>query len=224
MLDLDPSRIVTIHGGISDHFKRHPDPAGTRAALLARYGISRLNVILYTGGDDYRKNIAGAIEAFAVLPADLRASAQLVIICSIAPNRKAVYLKNARRAGLTGDDIVFTGVIPEDDLVAFYSVCDVFVFPSLYEGLGLPVLEAMACGAPAIGGDNSSIRELIGDPDAMFDAADVNSIAAKMAQVLTDCQLAEKLRQHGLARAPLFTWELRRWTKPWRESARKVAW
>lgn len=207
MLDLDPSRIVTIHGGISDHFKRHPDPAGIRAALLARYGISRLNVMLYTGGDDYRKNIAGAIQAFAVLPADLRASAQLVIICSITPDRKAVYLKNARRAGLTGDDIVFTGLIPEDDLVAFYSVCDVFVFPSLYEGLGLPVLEAMACGAPVIGGDNSSIRELIGDPDAMFDAADVNSIAAKMAQVLTDCQLAEKLRQHGLARAPLFTWE-----------------
>ena len=72
ILDLDPSKIVTIYGGVSNQFRPHPDPASIRAALLARYGVTGPNVILYTGGDDHRKNIAGAIQAFAVLPTDLR--------------------------------------------------------------------------------------------------------------------------------------------------------
>ena len=207
LLDLDPSRIVTIYGGVAEQFRALDDPAGARKSLFDRYRIRRPSIVLYTGGDDHRKNIAGAIHAFALLPAALRATTQLVVVCSISPDRKAMYLDLARRSGLGAEEIIFTGFVPEADLIAFYSVCDVFVFPSLYEGFGLPVLEAMACGAPVIGGDNSSIRELIENSDAMFNASDVPSIASKIAEVLTNPALAERLRLHGLSRAPNFTWE-----------------
>ncbi|MCC9595491.1 MULTISPECIES: glycosyltransferase [unclassified Rubrivivax] len=206
LLGIEPRRIVTIHGGIGPQFVPAADPAATRAAIRSKYGL-RERFVLYTGGDDHRKNIGGAIRGYAELPAPLRLHTQLVIVCSMDPSRREMYLDEARRAGLAQGDVLITGFVPEADLVGFYQSCDVFLFPSLYEGLGLPVLEAMACGAPTIGGDNSSIRELIGRADAMFDAASGRSIAGAITKVLTDEGYAAELREHGHRRAPLFTWQ-----------------
>lgn len=205
LLGLDPQRIVTIHGGIGPQFRPADDRQGVRAALRAKYRL-RERFILYTGGDDHRKNIGGAIRGYAELPGVMRAQTQLVIVCSMDASRREMYLDIGRRAGLADGDVVITGFVPEADLVAFYQSCDLFLFPSLYEGLGLPVLEAMACGAPTIGGNNSSIRELIGRPDAMFDAASGASIASAIAGVLADDGFAEALREHGRQRGPMFTW------------------
>jgi glycosyltransferase involved in cell wall biosynthesis len=207
LLGLDPSRIVTIHGGISAHFKPVADPVAARERLCARYGINRRRFILYTGGDDHRKNLQGAIEGYAELPHEVRQSTQLVIVCAIEPHRKEMFLDFARKSGVQTNDVLFVGFVPEDDLVAFYSTCDLFVFPTLYEGLGLPVLEAMACGAPVIGGNNSSIRELISDAEARFDAARPSAIAESIYRVLTDATFADRLRREGLVQATRFTWE-----------------
>ena len=205
LLGIDPQRIVTVHGGVGEQFVPAQDRVGKRADLCRRYHL-RDRFVLYTGGDDHRKNIAGAIRGYAELPASLRQHSQLVIVCSMHESRQAMYTDIGRRAGLAEHDLVITGFVPEADLVAFYQCCAAFVFPSLYEGLGLPVLEAMACGAPTIGGNNSSIRELIARPDALFDAASSTSTAQALARVLTDDAFAQELSEYGLARARQFTW------------------
>ncbi len=205
LLDIDPCRVVTIHGGISDHFRPPEDRTATLRSLQARYPL-RDRYILYTGGDDHRKNIQGAIEGFARVPAELRKDVQLVIVCAMAEHRRQHFMDIARRSRLDPSQILITGFVPEADLVAFYGACELFVFPSLYEGLGLPVLEAMACGAPAIGGDNSSIREIIGRPDALFATESSTSIADHIATLLRDPGLREELRRHGPERAAGFSW------------------
>ena len=209
-MGVEPWRVVTIGGGISDHFKPFKGSAAKREKdkklLARRYGL-KLRFAVYTGGDDFRKNIAGAIRGFAAVPPSQRADWSLVIVCAMEPHRQDMYRDIAKVAGLDPASLIITGFVPEEDLVSFYQQCDLLVFPSLYEGLGFPVLEGMACGAPVIGGNNSSIRELIERPDALFDASSTEAIAAAMAKVMGDNAFSESLRLSGLARARDFTWD-----------------
>src|SRR6201999_3861106 len=133
-----------------------------------------------------------AIEAYAALPAALRARRQLVIICSIEEHRREFFHTTAKRLGLSVEEVRFLGFVPEEDLVAFYATCDVFFFPSLYEGLGLPVIEAMAAGAPVVCGNNSSLRELVDRDEALFDASSSPSIARCLQKVLENGSLANE--------------------------------
>lgn len=206
LLGIEPWRIATVYGGISNHFRPPVDRVRARLNLRQRFSL-REKIVLYTGGDDHRKNIKGAISAFAKVPSELRANAQLVIVCAMSPERKRTYYDEARAHGLSSDDVLITGFISEQDLVDFYGVCDAFVYPSLYEGLGLPILEAMACGAPVIGGNNSSIRELIVREDALFDATRDASITEKITQILLDESFATDLRNYGIKRASDFNWQ-----------------
>ncbi|MGY4830588.1 glycosyltransferase [Sphaerotilaceae bacterium SBD11-9] len=206
LLGIDPSRIVTVHGGIGKQFVPAMDRGNLRKDLQQRYGL-RDRFVLYTGGDDHRKNIAGGIRGYAQVPAQLRKQCQLVVVCSMEEARKGMYADIGKQAGLSDNDMLFTGFVPETDLVAFYQCCDAFIFPSLYEGLGLPVLEAMACGAPTIGGNNSSICELINRPDALFDASSTADLARVLSQVLSDPSFAQTLGESGPQRAKSFTWE-----------------
>ncbi len=204
LLGIEPACIVTIHGGVDPIFK--PSIENAKAALQKRYPISE-RVVLYTGGDEYRKNISGAIHAFAKIPKNVRQNTSFFIICAVSDYQKKAYLKEALALGLTEQDIHFTGFIPEEDLAAFYNVCDVFVFPSKYEGLGLPVIEAMSCGAPVIGSNNSSIREIIQRKDALFDANSAESMAGLMTKVLTDTAFKNELKSYGLERAQHYSWK-----------------
>jgi glycosyltransferase involved in cell wall biosynthesis len=205
-LGIEPSRIVTIYGGISSHFLPPIDRQKVRNRLVNQYGLKE-RFVLYTGGDDHRKNISGAIAGYAAVPLEVRKNCQLVIICAISAERKQHYIKEALAIGLSNQDLVFTGYVTEEDLVAFNGSCDLFLFPSLYEGLGLPVLEAMACGAPVIGGNNSSIKELIARPDALFDASSYQSIAAAITKGLSNKDYLKSLSEYGLVRSKEFSWE-----------------
>lgn len=207
LLGLDPSRIVTIHGGISDNFRPDADRRASRERLKKKYGLLRDGFVLYTGGDDYRKNLKGAIEAYARLRGELRQKYHLVIVCAMTADRLRLHWNIARLAGLSADDIRFVGYVSDEDLVSLYSTCDLFFFPSLYEGLGLPVLEAMACGAPVLGGNNSSIKELLGRPEALFDSSDSESIAAALSRALENQSLTDDLRVYGLEHSAQFTWK-----------------
>lgn len=206
LLGIEPWRITTIHGGISSNFVPPTNRHALRRKLSDQYGL-RERFVLYAGGDDYRKNIDGAIRGYAAVPLELRQNCQLVIVCSMEEHRKRMYLNNARSSGLLPEDIVITGFVPEEDLIAFYGACDLFIFPSLYEGLGLPVLEAMACGAPVIGGNNSSIKELIARPDALFDSKSPQSIGETIARGLKNKDYADDLREYGLKRSKEFSWQ-----------------
>lgn len=205
LLGLDPARVVAVHGGVEPHFKRQRPVPDALAALERRLGIRR-RMVLYTGGDDYRKNLEGAIAGYAALPARLRADTQLVIACSLSPSTRTTLILAARRFGLADDALVLTGYVAEGDLAMLYASCAAFVFPSLYEGLGLPILEAMASGAPVIGADSPGVAEAIGRSDALFDARSAEAMAGRLAAVLDDADFGERLRRHGIERAATFTW------------------
>lgn len=205
LLGIEPWRIVTIHGSIASHFRPGKNLVEERECLARRYRL-RERFVLYTGGDDHRKNINGAIAGYAEIPQEQRKKCQLVIVCSMEEQRKQMYLDVAKSCGLGVEDLKITGFVPEEDLISFYRTCDVFLFPSLYEGLGLPVLEAMACGAPVIGGNNSSVREIIARDDALFEARSPKSIGESIANVLNNKDFSNDLRSYGLKRAQDFSW------------------
>lgn len=225
LLGLQPEKLATIHAGVADEYFdiRHGLPLDP--AIASRYGI-RDDYVLYTGNGDPRKNLGGAIEAFAGLPAAQRARTQLVLnqVGDVAALRTL-----ARRAGLAEDRVVVTGHVSDRDLVELIASCSVFFFPSLYEGFGLPVLEAMACGAPAICGDNSSLPEVMGRADAMFDAARPESASAKLAEVLGDAAFRDELARSGRERARAFTWRrsagiaLEAWDEAQARQRRRIA-
>lgn len=205
-LHIPGDRAVNISSAIDPVFK--PIKLGKRRhdALLAKYGLGD-RFVMYTGGIDHRKNIEGLIEAYAKLPATTRKNRQLAIVCSVRDHDRTRLLDLARSFGLKDGELVLSGYVPEDDLVALYNICELFVFPSLHEGFGLPVLEAMACGAPTIGADNSSIPEVIDLPEALFDASDIAAITAKIEKVLDDPAFSERLRKHGLRQSKAFSWD-----------------
>lgn len=104
-------------------------------------------------------------------------------------------------------DVIFSDYVPDEYLTLLYNAADLFVYPSLYEGFGLPPLEAMACGTPVITSNTSSLPEVVGDAGVMIDPYDVDGLAKAMFEVLTNEGLREDMRKKGLKRAKLFSWE-----------------
>ena len=205
-LNVPVDKVVNTSEAADPMFCKLEISATVRAALFSKLKINR-QYVLYSGGGDERKNLPRLIEAFAALPELLRQKHQLVFAGRI-PQVMVTTLRNkALLAGLHDTDIVFTGYISDQELVQLYNLCHLFVFPSWHEGFGLPALEAMACGAPVIGANTSSLPEVIGHPQALFDPLDVNAIADKLREVLSDERLRLKLIQHGESHVNLFSWE-----------------
>jgi glycosyltransferase involved in cell wall biosynthesis len=205
-LGLPEDRVVNVSTAADEIFTTITISPETEQDLRHRYGL-KLPFLLYTGGIDHRKNIERLIGAFAKLPGTIRRAYQLAIVCSISPETRLRLEKHAVRLGLRSNEVVFTDFVPEQDLVALYNLCRLFVFPSWHEGFGLPALEAMHCGAPVIGANTSSVPEVIGRNDALFDPFNEEAIAAKIAQVLTDDQFRAALISHGLEQARNFSWD-----------------
>jgi glycosyltransferase involved in cell wall biosynthesis len=204
-LGFPENAIVTISTAVEGFAQQRVDGA-SEAVLRRRYAINS-NFVLYTGGIDYRKNIEGLIEAFSMLPRKLLRNTQLVIVCSVPQAVRERLIALANSFGLPGNAVVLTGFVPEDDLVHLYNLCDLFVFPSLYEGFGLPVLEAMCCGAVVIGANTSSIPEVIGFGRALFDPSDKKAIADKIIEGLTDEVFRDAFKAHAINQVKLFSWE-----------------
>jgi glycosyltransferase involved in cell wall biosynthesis len=197
---------VSISTAADPKFQPQQIDCGRAQDVRERYGLHR-QFVMYTGGIDHRKNIEGLIRAYAKLPKPLRASHQLAIVCSIQPPSQDALEKLAKEQGLRADEIVLTGFVPEEDLLALYNLCKAFIFPSWHEGFGLPALEAMSCGRAVIGSNTSSLPEVIGRGDALFDPMNDASIAEKLEQVLTDDDFRSELEQYGLERAKQFSWD-----------------
>ena len=142
-----------------------------------------------------------------MLPPVQRAAHQLLIAGKINDGERQRLRDLARRHGLAPDEMVLTGYVSDADLIDLYRGAALFVFPSLHEGFGLPALEAMACGALVIGADSTSVPEVIGNPEALFDPRDPAAIAARIRQVLDDPALQARLREHGAVQARKFSWD-----------------
>lgn len=203
-LDAPESRIVNVATAIENRFQPCSIDADTAARLRQKFGLSR-PFALYTGGADERKNLPRLIEAYAALPPDLRARHQLVFAGQIHIIDQLKH--KARSAGLKADELCFTGYVTDEELVQLYNLCQLYIFPSWHEGFGLPALEAMACGAPTMGANTSSLPEVIGLDEALFDPFDVPAISKKMAQALEDENFRNRLREHGLQQAKEFSWD-----------------
>ncbi len=205
--DRDPQHVTNISTAASSHFRQLTLSPEERADLVHRYGLSR-PYLMYTGGIDPRKNIEGLITAFARLPAHVRRAHQLAIVCNVRDVDRDRLNQLAASVGLSGSDVVLTGFVPDDDLLRLYNGCKAFIFPSIHEGFGLPALEAMQCGRAVIGSNTSSIPEVIGRVDALFDPRDEASITARIEQVLADDDYRESLEAHGLVQARNFSWDV----------------
>jgi glycosyltransferase involved in cell wall biosynthesis len=202
LLGIAPERVVNISGA-ADAIFRKLTTTELAGIDIRRFGIER-PFVMYTGNGDYRKNLSGMVAAYADLPPALRATHQLVV--NQVGNREQ-FNQFCHAHGLDDTDVVVTGHITDDELLALYNQCAVFVFPSLYEGFGLPVLEAMACGAPVLAADNSSIPEVVGRTDLLFDATSPSDISARIEQALVNPAWCEEMRAYSLERAAQFSWD-----------------
>ena len=205
-LGSEPQQVVNISSAIGTQFcPMHYAPEDVKA-LCTHYGLLH-PFIMYTGGIDHRKNIEGLIVAYASLTQKLRQTHQLAVVCSISEHdRKRLHVL-AKQHGLEANELVLTGFVPDADLLALYNLCTLFVFPSWHEGFGLPVLEAMACGAPALASNRSSLPEVVGWNEALFDPFDIQDIARAIERGLTDSAFRAELKAHALRQAAKFSWE-----------------
>ncbi|MDR3569726.1 MAG: glycosyltransferase [Syntrophobacteraceae bacterium] len=204
-LGFPEERVVNISEGAESCFQPVPPSSETKSRLKERYGLSR-PFVMYNGTIEYHKNMEGMIRAYALLPESLRRAHQLALVCALHGKG---YLLEAliEELGLAEDEIIVTGYVAEKDLIALYNLCEAFVFPSRHEGFGLPALEAMACGAPVIASNTSSLPEVIGREDALFDPADPGAIAERLSHVLTDEGYRRALIEHGLRQSGKFSWD-----------------
>ena len=174
--------------------------------VAARYGLPP-RYVLAVGTLEPRKNLTTLLEAFARLRRDGEVDADLRLVLAGARGwLDEPIFATVRSLGLE-EAVRFTGFVDDDDLPAVYSGAALFVFPSLHEGFGLPLLEAMACGVPVVTSNISSMPEVAGDAAVLVDPRDEQSLAAAIARLLRDEALRDRLREAGIARARQFSWE-----------------
>jgi glycosyltransferase involved in cell wall biosynthesis len=196
-------RIFVVPLGVNHHlFRPLPVPAGFRRRYRLDDGC---RYVLFVGSENPRKNLARLLQAFAQVHAVLP-QIQLIKIGSPEYLPQAEALQDQVQAMGLSDAVHLIDHVSDEDLVLFYNLAELFVFPSLYEGFGLPPLEAMACGTPVVCSNTASLPEVVGDAAITVDPYDVEGLAAALGRVLSDPDLQGDLRERGLARAREFTW------------------
>lgn len=205
-LGVPASAVVNVSAGADACFTFPPPHDENFADTLRRWGVAK-PYLLYTGGGDVRKNLLRLVQAYTLLPSELRAQHQLVVAGKLVADDIARLKSVLQKQGVPLEELVFTGYITDAELVQLYARCKLFVFPSLHEGFGLPVLEAMACGAPVIAAGVTSIPEILDYPDALFDPLDTDAIRSKLELFLTDASRRDALVAYGLERAWQFSWD-----------------
>lgn len=199
LLGVSPEKIRVVYPGVDPEFRRVEDPT-TLSAVRGAYKLPE-QFILFVGNIEPKKGLDTLVNAFA----EMAHPHGLVLVG--APQRCAGPLREQiRRLGLT-DRIVFTGHVPRNHLPVIYSLADLFVMPSIYEGFGLPVLEAMACGTPVVCSAGGALLEVAGDAAVTMPVQDANSLREAMATALADEALHQRLVANGLKRAAAFPWK-----------------
>ncbi len=197
-------KVKVIYPGIDESFHPITDLKEKISNLVkAKYGITR-NFILTVSLISPRKNLINLIRAFTRLKKKGAIDHQLVIV-----GKKGWLFKEVFEEAATSNykkDIIFCGFVPQDDLVMLYNAADVFTYPSLYEGFGLPLLEAMACGCPVVTSNLSSIPEVCSDAALLVDPHDPAGLADAIFRILADSCLKKSLVEKGRMRASAFSW------------------
>jgi glycosyltransferase involved in cell wall biosynthesis len=206
-LGVDPDRIVVVGAAASDFFR--PPVDGERPAQLVEHELRKVTrpFLLTVSAWAPHKNTELAIEAFAALPGDLRASLQLVVACTLPAEGLVHWEAHAADAGLAGDEVVFTGFVPDPVLRALYQTTQLCVYPSRYEGFGLPVLEAARCGSPAITSNCPPLPDVLDWAPGTFDPDDAGALAGLIARSVTDKEFRARLHDVAAAAVHRHTWD-----------------
>lgn len=198
---------ISAAGDESRFFSASSACESEAAATLKRHGLAEPFIYCLTALD-HRKNLAGALSAFELLPCGLRQSHRLVLTCAMSSDDDYARVQSIVAQSPAAERIVLTGPLDDDALRVMYQRCAAFLFPSRYEGFGLPIWEALQCGAAVVAGRNSSQTEVLGEAGLLADAESPAEIAAQLRRVLEDAELARRLRQAAPQQARKFRWEL----------------
>jgi glycosyltransferase involved in cell wall biosynthesis len=201
--DVPPERVRVIYLGFDPAFAGAVDPAAVER-VRARYGLERPTV-LAVGTIEPRKNYAGLLTAFAQARRRPEGPRRLVIAGRKGWLYEGVF-ETARQLNL-GDAVTFLDFVADADLAALYHAADVLAMPSLSEGFGIPVLEAMACGTPVVCSDGGALPEVAGDAALLVPPEDVDALAAALVRAVSDDALRQLLRARGYAQARRFSWD-----------------
>ncbi len=196
-LGVPAERLTVVYPGIDLERFRPLPPDATSIQTERPY-------VLCVAGADPTKNVGVLIDAFGRLPPAVRAAHDLILVGDF--RRREDLRDRVAQSGI-GTNTRFAGIISDERLIDLYRRAAVFVFPSLYEGFGLPVLEAMACGCPVVSSDASSLPEVAGNAAVLVNATDVNGFSAAMEQVLKDPDFRASLRKRGLDQASRYSWD-----------------
>jgi len=200
---LAPQRITVIPGAADAYFQ--PQSHDRIAAVRRRYALPE-KYVLYVGSNKPHKNLQRLIEAWKIAECGMRNAECKLVIAGHWDERYPEAKKLSEESGLK-NKVLFIGQVEDSNLPALYSGAQLFVFPSLYEGFGLPVIEAMACGVPVLCSSVSSLPEVTGDAALLVGPLDVNSLAAAMNRLLADEVLRREMSRKGLVQAGKFSWE-----------------
>jgi glycosyltransferase involved in cell wall biosynthesis len=198
--DLDEAKIHVIYEGVNARFR--PAPAEAIASVRQAHDLPP-KFILSLGTIEPRKNLTSLLEAYRVLR-DQGSELRLVVVGKKGWLYEG-FFHRLRELGLE-NEVVFTGFVPDADLPAIYSAAELFVFPSLYEGFGLPVLEALACGAPVVTSNRSSLPEVAGDAALLVDPTSVGELVQAMTNILESEDVRAELKAKGPRQASRFSW------------------
>ena len=206
LLAIPVEKIYVIYNGVN-HDKFRPRNIGIddKKDLLSRMKISR-PFVMYAGGSDLHKNLDTLYSAFSKLPKNILRSYQLVMVGEGPKHEMDRHRNKLRNIGIS-ENVIFVGQVSDEDLIILYNLCELFVYPSINEGFGLPPLEAMACGAAVIASKTSSLPEVVGCQYALFDPKDDVSLAKKIERVLTDHNFKTFLIEQEIQHASNFSWE-----------------
>ena len=204
VLKVDASKVVAVPNAPDEIFRPVEDEQALRE-VRERYGL-REGFIFTVGAIHTRRNLIRLIEAVALAEKKLRSELQLLVIGEPAPFSPPVDLRGAaRRCGLE-ERMVHVEYVSDQDLLLLYNACGLFAYPSLYEGFGLPVIEAMACGTPVACSRATSLPEVAGEAAVYFDPNDAEDIAEALVKILSSEELKRELSRAGIERASTFSW------------------
>jgi glycosyltransferase involved in cell wall biosynthesis len=205
LLKVDPCRITTVHNGVSPRFA--PVSPDEKSAFRQAHNIHG-RTVLYLGTLEPRKNIITLLRAFSNLLADPGFDDVTLLIGGSKGWYYDEIFATAERLGLTARQRVrWLGRVPDDELPLWYNIADVCAYPSLYEGFGLPPLEAMACGTPVVASNTSALPEVVGTAGILLPPTGVQQWTDALRNVLADPDLAQRMSQAGLQQASRFDWE-----------------
>jgi glycosyltransferase involved in cell wall biosynthesis len=204
-LGIKKATIRAVYNGVDRSFYPR-DPAPAARHIAQKFQVSK-EYICGVGTIEPRKNLVTLVEAFQILRKKHRFRGQLLIAGERGWGKSNIY-RRMSQLGLTEKDVKFLGFVPEEDMPMLYSGALVFVFPSLYEGFGLPLVEAMACGAPVVASNVSSIPEVVGGAAVLVPPQSPEEFAAAILRVGADPELRAALTKQGLERAQCFRWQV----------------